>query len=88
MCFVFVEIWFGIANGQISSILTKISAHKIMAGYYLFTFFFIAFEMHGKRKRFYIYIYIKEIVPLARVPKLIRLGGGGRGGAFVYDANT
>ena len=27
MCIVILEIWFGIANGQISSILTEFSAH-------------------------------------------------------------
>ena len=42
MCIDIVKIWFGIANGQISQLLTQLSAHhKIMAGYYSFTFLFL-----------------------------------------------
>ena len=42
MCIDIVEIWFGIANGQITSTLAELSAHyTIMAGYYRFTFIII-----------------------------------------------
>ena len=42
MCIDIVEIWFGIANGQISSIFTELSAcDTTMAGYYNSTFLFI-----------------------------------------------
>ena len=34
MCIDSMEIWFGIANGQISSIFDQLSAlHKVVAGY-------------------------------------------------------
>ena len=40
MCIDIVEIWFGVANGQISSIVDRVTAcHMIMAGYYCFVFF-------------------------------------------------
>ena len=39
-----VEIWFGIANGQISSNFTELSVRDtIMAGYYSLTFFILYF---------------------------------------------
>ena len=42
MCIDFVHIWFGIANGQISSTSDKLFAHHmIMVGYYCLTFLFI-----------------------------------------------
>ena len=41
MCIDIMEIWFGIANGQISSNFYELSAHNmIMAGYYILTFLF------------------------------------------------
>ena len=41
MCIDIVEIWFGIANGQISSNFTELSARDtIMAVYYSLTFLF------------------------------------------------
>ena len=38
MCIDIVEIWFGIANWQISSISELSARHTIVAGYYRFTF--------------------------------------------------
>ena len=39
MCIDIMEIWFGIANGQILSNFTELSARDtIMAGYYILTF--------------------------------------------------
>ena len=39
VCIDIKEIWFGIANGQISSMFTELSARDmIMAGYYSLTF--------------------------------------------------
>ena len=44
ICIDITEIWFGIANGQISSILTELSArNKIIAEYYRLFFFFFFF---------------------------------------------
>ena len=41
------EIWFGIAYGQISSLLTELSAHDtIMAGYYSLTFLLCLYFKH------------------------------------------
>ena len=41
MCIDIVEIWFGIANGQIYSNFKELSARDtIMAGYYSLTFLF------------------------------------------------
>ena len=42
MCIDIAELWFWIANGQISSFLKKLSAcHMIVADYYHFTFLFL-----------------------------------------------
>ena len=42
LCIDFMEIWFGMANGQISKIFTDLPARDtIMAGYYSLTFFFL-----------------------------------------------
>ena len=42
MCIDIVEIWFGIANGQILSIFLRRSAHDTtMAGYYSLKFLFV-----------------------------------------------
>ena len=40
ICIDIKEIWFWIANGQISSIFDRSARDKIMAGYYHFTFLF------------------------------------------------
>ena len=46
MCIDIVQIWFGIANGQISLNVKELSARdKIMAGYYSLTFLFLYFIM-------------------------------------------
>ena len=55
MCIDIMEIWFGIANGQFSSIFfAELSAHDtIMAGYYSLTFLFVMFLMdllHFRRR--------------------------------------
>ena len=45
MCIDIVEIWFGIANGQITSIFWQLSSHDtILAGYYWFTFLLLIIQ--------------------------------------------
>ena len=44
MCIDIMEIWFGIAYGQITSILADLSSHHMkMAGYYRFMFLFAVY---------------------------------------------
>ena len=46
VCIEIVEIWFGIANGQVLSILTRSSARDmIVAGYYRFAFLLATFVL-------------------------------------------
>ena len=50
MCIDIMEIWFGIANGQIHQIFTELSARDtIMAEYYSLTFLFLVMTPTSKK---------------------------------------